>query len=208
MGESGSGKSTVAKLLTGQINPKEGTVSIDGTDICSVNKESILEKVSIVLQEPVFFNMTIRENLLMAKSYATESDLIECCKKASIYDFIATLPDKMDTIIGEKGVKLSGGQKQRLSIARAFLQDRDIIIFDESTSALDSEKEYDIITEVKNLSQGKTMISIAHRLSSILDCDKVLVMKNGMMVAMDTHENLHDGSDDYNLLFQNQYIVS
>lgn len=207
VGESGSGKSTIAKLLTGQIEPQGGTVRIGGIDIYTVNSESVSEKVSIVVQEPVLFNMTIRENLLLAKADATDAELIECCRRASIYDFIETLQNKLDTIIGEKGVKLSGGQKQRLSIARAFLQDRDIIIFDESTSALDSEKENDIITEVKSLSAGKTMISIAHRLSTILSCDKVMVLKDGAIVAMDTHENLRNRNETYDLLFQNQYIA-
>jgi len=207
VGESGSGKSTIAKLLTGQIKPQGGTVHIGGIDIYTVNSESVSEKVSIVVQEPVLFNMTIRENLWLAKAGATDAELIESCRRASIYDFIETLQHKLDTIIGEKGVKLSGGQKQRLSIARAFLQDRDIIIFDESTSALDSENENDIITELKSLSSGKTMISIAHRLSSILDCDKVMVLKDGRVAAFDTHENLFNRNETYDLLFHNQYSI-
>lgn len=207
VGESGSGKSTIAKLLTGQINPQGGTVQIGGMDIYSVNSESVSDKVSIVVQEPVLFNMTIRENLLLAKAGATDAELIECCRRASIYDFIETLQNKLDTIIGEKGVQLSGGQRQRLSIARAFLQDRDIIIFDESTSALDNENENDIITELKSLSSGKTMISIAHRLSTILDCDKVMVLKDGRMVAFDTHQNLYNRNETYDLLFQSQYMA-
>ncbi|MDR0270841.1 ABC transporter ATP-binding protein [Paenibacillus sp.] len=207
VGKSGSGKSTIAKLLTGKIKPQGGIVRIGGIDIHAVNSESLSEKVSIVVQEPVLFNMTIRENLLLAKADATETELIDCCRRASIYDFIETLQNKLDTIIGEKGVKLSGGQRQRLSIARAFLQDRDIIIFDESTSALDNENENDIITELKSLSSGKTMISIAHRLSTILDCDKVMVLKEGAMVAFDTHDNLRNRNETYDLLFQNQYVA-
>ncbi|MEK8211295.1 ABC transporter ATP-binding protein [Paenibacillus sp. FSL L8-0463] len=207
VGESGSGKSTIAKLLTGQINPQGGTVQIGGIDIYTVNSESVSEKVSIVVQEPVLFNMTIRENLLLAKADATDAELIECCRRASIYDFIETLQNQLDTIIGEKGVQLSGGQRQRLSIARAFLQDRDIIIFDESTSALDNENENDIITELKSLSSGKTMISIAHRLSTILDCDKVMVLKDGRVVAFDTHQNLYNRNETYDLLFQSQYMA-
>ncbi|MEK8127882.1 ABC transporter ATP-binding protein [Paenibacillus filicis] len=207
VGKSGSGKSTIAKLLTGKAKPQSGIIRIGGIDIYTVNSESLSEKVSIVVQEPVLFNMTIRENLLLAKADATDAELIVCCRRASIYDFIETLHNKLDTIIGEKGVKLSGGQRQRLSIARAFLQDRDIIIFDESTSALDNENENDIITELKSLSSGKTMISIAHRLSTILDCDKVMVLKEGAMVAFDTHENLRNRNETYDLLFQNQYIA-
>lgn len=207
VGESGSGKSTIAKLLTGQITPQYGSINIGGFDICTVNSRSVYEKVGIVVQEPVLLNMTIKENLLLAKANVTNEKLIECCQRASIYDFIDSLPNKLDTVIGEKGVKLSGGQRQRLSLARAFLQDRDIIIFDESTSALDSENENDIIKELKNLSAGKTMISIAHRLSTILDCDKVMVMKDGEMVDLDTHENLRKKSGTYELLFKNQYSV-
>lgn len=207
VGKSGSGKSTIAKLLTGQLKPQGGTIRIGGIDIFTVNSESMSEKVSIVVQEPVLFNMTIRENLLLAKPGATDTELIECCRRASIYDFIETLQNELDTIIGEKGVRLSGGQRQRLSIARAFLQDRDIIIFDESTSALDNENENGIITELKNLSSGKTMISIAHRLSTIVDCDKVMVLKDGKVVAYDTHENLRNSNETYDLLFRNQYIT-
>lgn len=207
VGKSGSGKSTIAKLLTGKTKPQGGIVRIGGIDIYTVDSESLSEKVSIVVQEPVLFNMTIRENLLLAKADATDAELIECCRRASIYDFIETLQNKLDTIIGEKGVKLSGGQRQRLSIARAFLQDRDIIIFDESTSALDNENENEIITELKSLSSGKTMISIAHRLSTILDCDKVMVLKDGAMVAFDTHENLRNRNETYDFLFQNQYVA-
>jgi len=204
-GKSGSGKSTIAKLLTGQIVPQAGSVRIGDTDASTVNSESLADKVSIVVQEPVLFNLSIRENLLLARDGATDTELAECCRRANIYDFIDALPEKWDTLIGEKGVRLSGGQKQRLSIARAFLQDRDIIIFDESTSALDSENENGIIQELRSLAEGKTLISIAHRLSTILDCDKVLVLQNGAVVAYGTHENLRSASEHYDLLFGNQY---
>ena len=207
IGESGSGKSTIAKLLSGQIKPNAGMVYIGNVDISNVNSKSVLDKVSLITQEPFFFNTTIRDNLLMVKADATYEELVSCCRKANIYDFIETLADGMDTIIGENGVKLSGGQKQRLSIARAILQDNEIIIFDESTSALDNKNENDIISEIRNLSYGKTLISIAHRLSSILDCDKVLVLKDGKMVAIDIHENLYNKNKIYDLLFKNQYIL-
>lgn len=205
VGESGSGKSTIAKLLTGQLTQNKGVITIGGININEVDSKSIAEKISIVMQEPTLFNMTIRENLLLAKSNATEGELIDCCYKSSIYDFIETLPNKFDTIIGEKGVKLSGGQKQRLSLARAFLQNNDIIIFDESTSALDSEKESDLIKEIMNLSKNKTLISIAHRLSTIQSCDKVIVLKYGVMVAYGTHEELKGKNEYYDFLFKKQY---
>lgn len=204
-GLSGSGKSTLAKLLTGQLRPQEGRICIGGIDLTSVNSGSISAKVSIVVQEPVLFNMTIRENLLLAKPGATGAELVECCRRASIYPFIEALEHGLDTVIGEKGMKLSGGQKQRLSIARAILQDRDIIIFDESTSALDSGNESDIMAELKSLSAGKTMISIAHRWSTVQACDRIMVLQAGRVAACDTHENLINHSEAYKLLFQSQY---
>lgn len=207
VGESGSGKSTIAKLLSGQLKPDTGMVYIGNVDISNVNSKSVLEKVSLISQEPFFFNATIRDNLLMVKADATEEEIVDCCRKASIYDFIETLEDGFNTIIGENGVKLSGGQKQRLSIARAILQDSEIIIFDESTSALDNEKENDIISEIRKLSCGKTLISIAHRLSTILVCDKVLIINDGKMVAIDHHENLYNKNEVYDLLFKNQYTL-
>lgn len=205
VGESGSGKSTIAKLLTGQIKPNSGSIRIGDVDINAINAENIADKVSIVEQEPILFNMTIRDNLLLVKSNATEEEIVTCCRKARIDDFIETLENKYDTIIGEKGLRLSGGQKQRLSLARAFLQDREIIILDESTSALDGEKEIDVIKEITKLSAGKTLISIAHRLSTILYCDKVFVLKDGEMEAFDTHEKLRGNNKTYDALFENQY---
>lgn len=206
VGESGSGKSTIAKLLTGQIKANGGSIKIGDVDINLISSESVANKISIVEQEPVLFNMTIRDNLLLVKSDATEEEIVECCRKASIDDFIDTLENGYDTVIGEKGLRLSGGQKQRLSLARAFLQDRDIIILDESTSALDGEKEIDIINEIIKLSNGKTLISIAHRLSTILYCDNVLVLNNGVLEAFGTHENLRGNSPIYDKLFESQYI--
>ncbi|MEK4853393.1 ABC transporter ATP-binding protein [Paenibacillus sp. FSL H7-0756] len=207
VGQSGSGKSTLARLLTGQMKPQGGSIRIGGTDLHAVNSGSVAAKVSIVVQEPVLFNMTIRENLLLAGDGATEAELIACCRSANIYDFIASLEQGLDTVVGEKGMKLSGGQKQRLSIARALLQQRDIIIFDESTSALDPENESGIRNELKRLSAGTTMISIAHRLSTIQDCDKVLVLQDGKVAACDTHANLRNRNEAYDLLFRSQYAA-
>ena len=206
VGSSGSGKSTIVKLLTGQIEPQGGSIFIGDINILSVSVESVAEKISVITQEPVLFNMTIKENLLLAKANATDEELVACCQRASIGDFIERLEDKYNTVIGEKGIMLSGGEKQRLSIARAFLQDKDIIIFDESTNALDSEKENDIINGLKFFSNGKTLISIAHRLSTICDCDGVLVLRDGEMIAMDSHQNLYGKNETYDLLFGNQYI--
>lgn len=205
IGKSGSGKSTIIKLLIGQLRLQDGEIYIGGVNINGINRESILEKISVVSQDPILFNLTIRENLLISKPNATEEELVRCCCKANIYEYIITLPKKWDTVIGEKGVKFSGGQKQRLSIARAFLQDRDIIIFDESTSALDTENEREIIEQIDKYSKEKTLISISHRYSSIEKCNKVLVLDNGSVVDFDTHENLKKGNELYRKLFENQY---
>lgn len=206
IGESGSGKSTLAKLLIGQIGALAGSINYGEIDISDVSLDSIAEKVSIVVQEPCLFNMTIRDNLLLVKDDATEAEIMECCRKASISDFIENMPDKLDTIIGENGVKLSGGQKQRLAIARVFLQDRDVIIFDESTSALDNEKESEIMTELMKLPFGKTVIFIAHRFSTILRCNRILVLKDGMIVGDGTHESLYQNNETYDLLYNSQLI--
>lgn len=208
VGESGSGKTTLARLLTCQLKPQKGIIMIGDVDITQIGSIDISEKISIVSQESFFFNMTIKDNFRIVKPNATDEELINCCIQASIYDFISLLPEKFNTVIGENGVKLSGGQKQRLSIARAFLKNSNMIIFDECTSALDSEKESDIITEMKNLSKNKTMISIAHRLSSIQHCDKIIVLKEGNIVAEGTHEKLKRENEYYKFLFEKQYQVN
>ncbi|MDD4494236.1 MAG: ATP-binding cassette domain-containing protein, partial [Eubacteriales bacterium] len=172
-----------------------------------ISFESIGQKIGIVLQDPPLFNLTIRENLQFARKSATDEELSIVCEKANILEFISSLPDGFDTIIGERGVKLSGGQKQRLSIARTLLQNPDIIIFDEATSSLDSENEKAIVGAINELSKGKTIITIAHRLSTVLGCDRVIVMDSGKIIAIDTHENLRGKNETYDLLFEKQYSV-
>ncbi len=205
VGRSGCGKTTLAKLMTGLYEPLSGSIYFGNIDINRISFESIGQKIGIVLQDPPLFNLTIRENLQFARKSATDEELSIVCEKANILEFISSLPDGFDTIIGERGVKLSGGQKQRLSIARTLLQNPDIIIFDEATSSLDSENEKAIVGAINELSKGKTIITIAHRLSTVLGCDRVIVMDSGKIIAIDTHENLRGKNETYDLLFEKQY---
>lgn len=207
VGKSGCGKTTLAKLLIGLYQPHSGSITLGNYNIYEVSAESLNKKIGIVMQDPMLFNLTIKENLMFAKKRATQDEINEACKQANIFDFIQNLPDQYNTIIGERGVKLSGGQKQRLAIARAILFDPDIIIFDEATSSLDHESEKAILLSIKNLSQKKTIITIAHRLSSVLEANRVIVMDTGSIVAIDTHEKLIDKNEIYDLLFKNQYHV-
>ena len=207
VGRSGCGKTTLIKLLLGVYPPDAGTIYLSGYDIQKISHDSIGHKISVVMQEPTLFNLTIKENLFIAKRRASQMELDNACKQANIFDFIQELPNKYDTVIGERGIKLSGGQKQRLAIARTILFNPDIIIFDEATSSLDSENEKAIAGEIYELSKGKTIITIAHRLSTVLDCDYVVVMDDGKIIATDTHENLRGQNDIYDLLFKKQYQV-
>jgi ATP-binding cassette subfamily B protein/subfamily B ATP-binding cassette protein MsbA len=205
VGRSGCGKTTLAKLMVGLYEPLSGKICFGDIDINKIAFESIGHKIGIVLQEPPLFNLSIRENLQFAKNSADDSELAVVCKKANIYDFICGLPDGFDTVIGEHGIKLSGGQKQRLSIARVFLQNPDVIVFDEATSSLDSENEKAIVNAINELSQGKTVVTIAHRLSTILGCARVIVMDDGKILAVGKHEDLKNNNETYDLLFKKQY---
>ncbi len=172
VGKNGSGKTTILKLLTGMIEPTKGAVYFGEKNLSEINLSAFHKKIGFIMQENLLFNTTIKENLLYGDENATEKQLIDVCKKAFIYDFIETLPDKFDTIIGEKGIKLSGGQRQRLVLARLFLRDVDIFIFDEATSALDQYSENIVHDAINNIAKDKTIIVVAHRESSINLCDR------------------------------------
>ena len=176
-GKSGCGKTTLLKLITGMITPTNGSVSFSGIDLKEIEICAMHKRIGYVMQENLLFNTTIRENLMYGKSDATEDDLKESCKKAYIYEFIETLPDKFETIIGERGIKLSGGQRQRIVLARLFLRDVDIFIFDEATSALDQYSENIVHDAIRSIGSDKTVIVVAHRESSIQLCDKKILMQ-------------------------------
>jgi subfamily B ATP-binding cassette protein MsbA len=206
VGISGSGKTTFLNLIPRFFNLEEGVILIDDQDINSVNLNSLRKEISLVSQDVILFDDTVKSNILYGNSLATEEEIIDACRFAAAHDFIEKLPNKYHTIIGENGIKLSGGQKQRLSIARAILKNSSIILLDEATSSLDSESEAVIQKAIENLTKNKTTIIIAHRLSTIINCNKILVFDNGKIVAEGTHEALVKNSLIYKSLYEKQLI--
>lgn len=202
-GKSGCGKSTLAKLLLGIYNPNEGEIYLGNTDINELNEASRNHVINAVMQDPIFFNMSILDNLLISKRNATMDDINNACKMANIYDFIKGTPKGYGTIIGESGIKLSGGQKQRLAIARTLLLDPEIIIFDEATSSLDSESENDIVKATEELSKYKTIISISHRFSTIAGSDNMIILQNGHIASQGSMEEMMKQHDLLDSIFHN-----
>lgn len=190
VGKSGAGKSTIFNLLCKMYDIEQGTISIDGIDIKELDKETIRGNITIISQNPYIFNMSIRDNLRLVKDNITEEEMIRACKLACLDDFIQSLPQGYDTIVGEGGVSLSGGERQRLAIARAFIQKTEIILFDEATSALDNETQLSIQQAIMNLQKKYTILIIAHRLSTIVHSDRILVLEDGKIVAEGTHDEL------------------
>ncbi|MBN2050182.1 MAG: ABC transporter ATP-binding protein [Spirochaetales bacterium] len=201
VGESGAGKSTLVSLIPRFYEALEGTITIAGKNILDLTQSSLREKIGLVQQNVFLFDATIRENILYGAPEATDEQLYDAAKHANIYDFIMSLPKGFDTDVGERGVKLSGGQKQRISIARVFLKDPPIIIFDEATSSLDNESEALIREAMFRLSENRTTIIIAHRLSTVRDVDKIVVMKQGRIVEEGHHESLIAAGGYYRKLY-------
>lgn len=188
-GVSGGGKSTLLKLIPALYRDFDGQIRIDGVDVRKLRIDSVRNKIGYVHQDNHIFDTTIYENIIYGKPGATMDEVVEACKKASIYDFIMSLPDKFETNVGPKGLKLSGGQRQRISLARIFLKDADIILLDEATSALDNESE-SIVQESLEMFKDKTIITVAHRLTTIKNCDKIVVIDNRRIAEVGTHEEL------------------
>ena len=190
VGNSGGGKTTIVNLLPRFYDIKSGSITIDGTDIRDFTLQSLRQNIAVVFQDNFLFSGTIRENILLGNPSATEEDIQKAVKMAFLDEFIATLQDGLNTVIGERGVLLSGGQKQRVAIARAFLKDAPIIILDEATSALDNKAEAIVQKAIDNLMQDKTVFVIAHRLSTIQNANKIVVINQGEIAEIGTHEEL------------------
>lgn len=192
VGASGSGKSTIVRLLYRFYDPQHGHIYIDGQDIRQVSQQSLRQAIGIVPQDTVLFNDTIFHNIAYGNTAASEDDIIHAAQQAHIHQFISRLPDGYNTLVGERGLKLSGGEKQRIAIARALLKDPAILVFDEATSALDSHAEQAIVREMQTVSRHKTTLVIAHRLSTITDADLILVLDNGNIREIGNHQQLLD----------------
>ena len=190
VGESGAGKSTIVSLLARFYEWQSGSIRIDGTDIDDVTQRSLHDSIGFVQQNVFLFDASIKENLRYGRSDATDEEMWQALKDANLYDFVASLPDGLDTEVGERGTRLSGGQKQRLSIARVFLKNPKILVFDEATSSLDTESESLIQEAFDNLAEGRTSIVIAHRLSTIRDSDVIFVVDKGTVREQGTHDEL------------------
>ncbi|HEU4459128.1 MAG TPA: ATP-binding cassette domain-containing protein [Methylibium sp.] len=190
VGGSGSGKSTLARLLLRQHDPQAGRITIDGQDVAAVPLASLRRAIGVVLQDTVLFNDTIVANIAYGRLGAGVAEVVEAAKAAQVHEFVTALPQQYDTVVGERGLKLSGGEKQRIAIARAVLKNAPILIFDEATSALDTRAERAIQTELERLSRERTTLVIAHRLSTVVNADEIVVMDKGRIVERGRHEAL------------------
>ena len=202
VGKSGAGKSTIFNLLCKMYDVDSGSITIDGVDISLLDRESIRGNITIISQSPYIFHLSIRDNLRLVQPDMTEEEMIDACKLACIHEFIMSLPEGYDTVIGEGGVNLSGGQRQRLAIARAFLQKTEIILFDEATSALDNETQREIQKAISNLKKDYTILIIAHRLSTIINSDRILFIEDGKIVGEGGHKELLKKCPGYRELYE------
>ena len=202
VGKSGAGKTTIFNLITKLYDVDKGEILFDGHNINELTCSTIRDNMSIITQSPYIFNFSIKDNLLLAKENATMKEIREACKMACIDDYIMSLPEKYNTVVGENGVTLSGGQKQRLAIARALLVKSEIILFDEATSALDNETQRNIKKAINNLNGKYTVLIIAHRLSTVIDSDKIFVINDGKVIDSGSHKELLERCEFYKELYE------
>ena len=205
VGTSGAGKSTIIGMIPRLYDVSRGSVKIAGTDVRNFSLAYLRQNIGIVTQDTYLFNGTILENLLYAKPDATREEIENACRAANIYDFILSLPKKFDTVVGNRGLKLSGGEKQRVSIARVILKNPKILILDEATSSLDSVSESLIQSALSAVMAGRTSLVIAHRLSTVIAADKIMVIENGVITDSGSHSELLEKSEKYRLLYETQF---
>jgi ATP-binding cassette subfamily B protein len=205
VGPSGAGKTTISQLVPRIYDVRSGSVKIGGLDVRSVTQRSLRERVGVVSQEAHMFHDTIRANLLYAKPTATESELVTAVQAAQIGELVGSLPEGLDTVVGDRGYRLSGGEKARLAIARMLLKAPEIVILDEATAHLDSESELLVQQALAHALDGRTSLVIAHRLSTVLNADQVLVVDNGLIVESGTHKELMAAEGLYTELYRTQF---
>lgn len=204
VGKSGSGKSTIFSLLTKLYQINDGEILIDGVNINELDEESIRSNITIITQSPYIFNFSIKDNLKMVNDKVSDDEIIKVCKQACLHNFIMALPDKYDTLIGEGGVMLSGGERQRLAIARALLKKSEIILFDEATSSLDNQTQMEIQEAINNITGIYTIIIIAHRLSTVINSERIMVIDVGRIIAEGTHKELYEDNEFYRNLYKKE----
>lgn len=205
VGPSGVGKSTIISLIPRFYDVSEGQIKIGDHDIRDIKLELLRKSIGIVQQDVFMFHGTIKENILYGNPDADDAAVIEAAKQAYIHDFIMSLPERYETMVGERGVKLSGGQKQRVSIARVFLKNPPIVILDEATSSLDNESELFVQQALDHLAKGKTTVTVAHRLSTIMNADEILVLEGNAIVERGRHKELLEANGIYHKLYTAQF---
>ncbi len=205
VGPSGSGKSSILNLIPRFYDPDKGNVKIDNQDIKELTISSVRSSLALVSQEPVLFDMSIYDNILYGKPEASREEVINAAKAAAAHEFISELPKKYETIVGEKGYSLSGGQKQRISIARAFLKNAPILLLDEATSSLDTESEHLVQNAISILMKDRTTLVIAHRLSTVINSDQIIVLDSGCVAEIGTHEELLKKNGVYKKLYEREF---
>ena len=201
VGPSGGGKTTLCNLIPRFYEVESGEILLDGRNIRDITLHSLRSNIGVVAQDVYLFSGTIRDNLVYGKSDATDEEMIEAAKKAGAHDFISAMPNGYDTYIGERGVKLSGGQKQRISIARVFLKDPPVLLLDEATSALDNESEKLVQESLERLSQGRTTLTIAHRLTTIRNADEIIVLTENGVEEQGSHSELMEKGGIYSHMY-------